>query len=100
MPHFQEFYDEYREQGLSVVAVNVIPDQDHMVPQWRNKNAFTFPILVGASTDTLVKNYRLTATPLNFLLDAQGRIISRQEGYRPGLEDRIEAKIRDSLGLD
>jgi len=99
MPHFQEFYEKYRDQGLNVVAVNVIPDQDPLVPQWRNDNGYTFPILVGAETNALIADYRLSSTPLNFILDAEGKILSRQEGYAPGSEARIEARIREALGL-
>ena len=99
MPHFQRFFEEYGNQGLSVVAVNVIPDQDELVPHWRDNNGITFPILVGADTNTLIANYRLSATPLNFLLDSDGKILSRQEGYAPGSEASIEVHIQEALGL-
>jgi peroxiredoxin len=99
MPHFQRFYEKYQDRGLSVVGVNVIPDQDELVPHWRDNNGITFPILVGAETNTLIENYRLSATPLSFLLNAEGKIISRQDGYTPGSEARIEAHIREALGL-
>jgi thiol-disulfide isomerase/thioredoxin len=100
LPFFQQFYDKYQDQGLNVVAINVIPEQDGMVPAWRDNNGFTFPILIGASTDILIKNYRLTSTPLNFLLDVQGKVIFRQEGYAPGSETRIESLIREALALE
>jgi peroxiredoxin len=100
MPFFQGFYDKYRDQGLNVVAINVIPDQDGLVPSWRDNNGFTFPILIGAKTDALIENYRLTSTPLNFLLDEKGKVISRQEGYAPGSEARVESSIREALALD
>ena len=82
-----------------MVAVNVIPDQDELVPQWRDNNGYTFPILVGAETNSLIEDYRLSSTPLNFILDAEGKILSRQEGYAPGSEGRIETQIREALGL-
>ena len=100
MPFFQQFYDKYQYQGLNVVAVNVIPDQDGLVPSWRDNNGFTFPILIGANTDTLIEKYRLASTPLNFLLDAEGKVIFKQEGYAPGSEARIEYLIREALALD
>lgn len=99
IPHFQKFYEKYGDQGLQVVAVNVIPDQDELVPQWRDKIGITFPILVGADTNALIANYRLSSTPLNFVLDSQGKIVSRQEGYAPGSEASMEEDIRETLGL-
>jgi len=99
MPYFQQFYEKYRDHGFQVVAVNVIPEQDELVPQWKDNHGFTFPVLVGANTNTLIENYRLTSTPLSFLLDSEGRILSRQEGYAPGSETRVETQIREALGL-
>lgn len=99
MPHFQQFYDKYRDQGLNVVAVNVIPEQDELVPGWMENGGYTFPVLVGAQTNTLIEDYRLSSTPLNFLLDGEGKVVSRQEGYAPGSEERMEAQIRQVLGL-
>jgi len=99
MPHFQQFYDKYRDQGLNVVAVNVIPEQDELVPHWKENGGYSFPVLVGAQTNTLIEDYRLSSTPLNFLLDGEGKVISRQEGYAPGSERTMEAQIRQSLGL-
>jgi peroxiredoxin len=99
MPHFQSFYEKYRDQGLKVVAVNVIPDQDQLVPHWRDNGGYTFPILVGADTNSLIEAYRLSSTPLNFILDSKGKILSRQEGYAPGSEARIEEHLREALGL-
>jgi len=100
MPYFQQFYERYRDKGFSVVAVNVIPEQDELVRRWKENNGFTFPVLVGAHTDSLIEDYQLSSTPLNFLLDSEGKILSRQEGYAPGSEARIEAGIRQALGLN
>lgn len=99
LPHFQEFTEAYSSQGLSVVAINVIPEQDHLVEEWRSERGFTFPILVGADSGRLIEDYRLVATPLSFLLDSQGRVLARYDGYRPGQEEEIEERIRQELNV-
>ena len=81
-----------------MVAINVIPEQDGMVPGWRDRYGFTFPILVGTDSDKVMIDYRLSATPLNFLLDGEGKILARFEGYSPGAEKKIEESILQALG--
>jgi thiol-disulfide isomerase/thioredoxin len=100
MPHLQKYYDRYRDQGFAMVAVNVIPSQDPLVEQWLQNGGFTFPVLVGADTDTLIEDYNLRTTPLSFLLDTNGNILSRFEGYQVGSGYKMETRIRRSLGLN
>ncbi len=96
----QKLYDQYSSQGMKMVAINVIPEQDDMVAPWQEKNGFTFPILVGSDSDSIMNDYRMTAAPLNFLLDSEGNILNRFEGYAPGGEKEIEKDIRQALKLD
>ena len=93
----QKLYDQYSGQGMKMVAINVISEQDAMVPDWRDRNGFTFPILVGADSERIMGDYRMTAAPLNFLLDAEGKVLARFEGYSPGGEREIEKDILQAL---
>jgi peroxiredoxin len=98
LPYFQRFHDTYSQRGLAVVAINVIPEQDSLVADWRAEKGFAFPVLVGADSGRLIEDYRLTATPLTFLIDSQGLVLARFDGYRPGQETEIEERIREELG--
>ena len=80
-----------------MVAINVIPEQDSMVPKWLEDGGFGFPVLVGANSDSIISDYRLVSTPLNFLLDAEGKIISRWDGYYEGAEEEIEEAVKEAL---
>jgi peroxiredoxin len=97
LPYFQEFYEKYSAQGLKVVAVNIYPDQDEDVPAWKERLGLEFPILVGADIDRIIEDYRLEATPLNFLLDSEGKIVKRFDQYYPEAEEEIEKEIKKIL---
>ena len=99
LPYFQEFHEKYKEHGLQVIAVNIFPDQDDMLPEWKERLGIQFPILIGVDTDSLVEDYRLEATPLNFLLDSEGNIVKRFDQYFPGAEADVESAITGFLGL-
>jgi len=99
LPYIQQYYEKYADQGFRVVAVNIYPDQDEMLPAWRERLGLEFPILVGADLDRIIEDYRLESTPLNFLLDSEGKIIKRFDQYYPGAEKEIEEAVRQALGI-
>ena len=81
-----------------MVAINIVPEQDALVPNWFSRGGYTFDVLLGAETAAVARDYGLTAAPLNFLLDAEGKIVARYDGYEPGSEKQIEEKIKLLLG--
>lgn len=99
MPRLQEIYERYQDQGLQMVAVNVIPDQDNMIPDWIEKGNYTFTVLVGARTQKIAQDYSITGTPVTFLLDGEGKVLARYEGYQPGAEKEIEQDLREALEM-
>jgi peroxiredoxin len=99
LPYFQEYYSKYQDQGLEVVAINILIEQDHLLPEWKDKHGIEFPILVGPDLDHLAETYRLESTPLNFLLDSEGKIVKRFDQYYPGAEKEVEEAIRELLGI-
>ena len=93
----QKLYEQYSSQGFRMVAINVIPEQDAMVPAWAKRGGYTFPILVGANTGQIASTYQISGTPATFLLDGQGKVLARIDGYSPGQEKKIEQRIQAAL---
>jgi len=83
-----------------MVALNTIPDQSQQLPEWRAKGKYTFPIVLSSDEDFAKRVYGVSATPTNFLLMADGRVVFRHKGYDAGEEKILEAEIRELLGLD
>jgi thioredoxin-related protein len=53
--------------------------------------------LIGGSQDALQRDYRIASTPTTYLLDQNGRVLFRADGYKPGGENILEAKIEAAL---
>jgi len=100
LPHLQKLYDKYRDQGFSMVAINVSESQAKMIPEWMKEKNFRFPVLVGATREFLSSKYDHRGSPTNLLVDSEGRVLFRHLGYGTGGEKIIEAEIRSMLGLD
>lgn len=96
-PHLQKMYDQYKDQGLSAVAINIVPDQNPLIAGWQKEHQYTFPILIGATVDGAGKDYDLKMTPTHFLLDPQGKVLLKQNGYKPGDEKTLEEAVKKAL---
>jgi len=96
-PEIQRLHDAYRTEGLSTVWINVVPDEERLIDDWRARHGYTVPILLGRRS--VQNDYRLVMTPTHYLLDVEGQVLSRHAGYTPGDEKTLERQIRQALGL-
>ncbi len=94
-PSIQRLHDTYTNQGLSTVWINVVPQEEQLIPAWQMKHGYTVPILLG--TRSAQNDYRLTMTPTYYLLDSRGNVLLRHAGYKAGDERDLEREIRRML---
>ena len=96
-PFVQHWYDTYKPQGLSVVWINVIPDEQKLIRDWQKQHGYTVPVLLGK--DSTPSDYKVRTTPTQYLLNASGEIVLRTDAYYAGDEQAMEQEIRKALGL-
>jgi peroxiredoxin len=94
-PSMQELHDAYKDRGLSMVWINVIPEEDRLIRDWLANNGYTVPVLLGGRSTQ--NAYRLTTTPTHYLIDERGQVLSRQAGFKPGDEIALERAIDAAL---
>jgi peroxiredoxin len=99
LPEEQKLYEKYQDKGLSMVWINVLPEENKLIRGWMEKNNLTIPVLIGASQASLQRSYQLIATPTNYLLGEKGEVLFYQSGYKPGDEKILEAKIAGALNI-
>jgi len=100
IPEVQKIYEKYKDKGLSVVLINVLPEENKLIPDWSAKYHITVPVLIGASQASLQRDYRLTSTPTHYLLGKAGEVLLYQSGYKPGDEKTLETKVEEALSLN
>jgi len=98
-PAIQKLAETYGARGLSVVYVNILPEQDKLVRGWQADHGSTFPALVGLNAQSVEKDYQVAATPTHYLLDAAGRILSLHSGFQLGDEKALEEDVKVAIGL-
>lgn len=98
LPEIQKIYDRYKDKGLSAVWINILPEETPLVAGWEAAKNLTVPVLVGGSQEALQRDYHINSTPSTYLLDENGRVLFHQDGYKPGDEKTLEAKIAATVG--
>ena len=72
MPAIQQVYEQYRDQGLVVLAVN-LQERDAPVTAFADQLGLTFPILMDRDGGIFAR-YRVMALPSTFFVDRMGVI--------------------------
>jgi cytochrome oxidase Cu insertion factor (SCO1/SenC/PrrC family) len=99
LPEIQKIYDKYKDKGLSAVWVNILPEETGLIAGWQLAKNLNVPVLVGASQESLQRDYNIDSTPSSYLLDENSRVLFHQDGYKPGDEKTLEARIAAALGI-
>jgi thiol-disulfide isomerase/thioredoxin len=99
LPEMQKLYDNYKDKGLSVVWINILPEEVSLIAGWQFAKNFTVPVLIGGSQAALQKDYQVEATPTTYVLGEKGEVLFYEGGYTPGDERKVEAKIAAALGI-
>jgi thiol-disulfide isomerase/thioredoxin len=97
LPEVQKLHGRYSDRGLSMVWINVVPEEERLIAAWRARHGYSVPILLGGRS--VQDDYRVSGTPTHCLIDGQGKVLWRHEGYKPGDERDLERRIRLALGL-
>jgi cytochrome oxidase Cu insertion factor (SCO1/SenC/PrrC family) len=94
-PEVQKIYDAYKDRGLSMVWINVVPDEEPLIAAWRATHGYTIPVLLGGRS--VQNDYKLVMTPTHYVLDARGKVLSKHAGYTAGDEKALERDIQQAL---
>ncbi len=91
IPLLVELYEELKDEGLVVVGVGLDRGGAGVLKPFVASNNVTYPILVG--NPAIQAEYRVSGIPTTFILDRDGRIVTKHVGYHPSMADGLRAEI-------
>ena len=91
----ERIQQEFRDQGLVVLAINLAEDR-RMVAGWVKSRNVTSTVLFLESP-ALGRSYAITATPIVYLVDRNGKLVGKAIGTRPWSGDKGRALLRALL---
>lgn len=88
-------YDRWQESyGIEIIAVTVdVPAMVRRAEAMFDKNGWKYTFLHDKDKQ-LMESLGIQGIPYSMLIDGDGTIVSIQEGYYPGYEKELEAKIK------
>lgn len=93
IPHFIQFYNEYKDDGLVILGVGL--DGKQKLEVFAREKGMSYPVLIGDKAT--VEKYGIQPIPTTFILDREGEIKDKIIGYAPGYENTIKAKFLELL---
>lgn len=92
-PDLQEIFDNYKDCGLTVVAVSVDGSRTtSKVGAFVRAKGNTFEVVLDPSMN-VARKYHVTSIPRTVLVDTNGNIVYAVTGYRPGNHDDLVRAI-------
>lgn len=71
-PIIDKYYQEYQDEGLQVLAVN-IAESNFVVQDYIDRKGLTFPVLIDESK-SVMNAYNITPLPTTFFINPEGKI--------------------------
>lgn len=98
MPHLNDLYKKYEDQGFVILGVNIDgPESLSRVRSEVRKMGLDFPILLDPETHALALYNPKTSAPFSLLIDREGNIVKKKEGFTPSDVPTLEKAIVDAL---
>ncbi|HLB73714.1 MAG TPA: TlpA disulfide reductase family protein [Sedimentisphaerales bacterium] len=98
IPHFIELYDQYKDQGLGIIAISLDEGGADDVRPFLKKKPINYTMLIG--NEDVSKQYNTKGIlPTTFVIDRTGKIRSKYVGYRkkPVFEKDIKMLLNAGL---
>jgi peroxiredoxin len=97
LPRLEPLYQEYRDQGLQIVAIDGASDTER-AQAFIAEHGLSYPTLENGEDDIAGGLFGIRAYPTSYLIDGEGRILAMHVGFDEGDEDMLEEEIRRVLG--
>ena len=94
LPRLQPLYEQYKEQGFEVIAVDAKRDTERAT-KFIEENGLTYTMLENAEdADEIVGSmFKVRSFPSSFLIDRDGKVMYFHLGFEAGDEEHIEDEI-------
>jgi cytochrome c biogenesis protein CcmG/thiol:disulfide interchange protein DsbE len=97
MPGFQRVYEEYKDQGFTILGISRDQGEPSMVRTFLQQKGITYPVAMAWQAS--LEEFEVGGLPTSFLLGRDGRIKHRVEGVfaEPALRMAVRVLLEDPV---
>lgn len=95
IPFLVSLYEQYTDQGLSIVGVALDQQGASVVAPWVEANDVSYTIVLG--DQEISRKYKVSAIPMTLTLDRNGIVATKDVGFTPQMEAAMRAKVEELL---
>ena len=100
MPELKKLAKKYKEQGLTIVAINEDSPSDHSkIKPYVKQKRFNFLVVLDEDKD-IWDQFNVNALPTTILIDQSGTVLYYHTGYKPGDENELIGKLDKLFSLE
>ncbi|MGE7775863.1 TlpA family protein disulfide reductase [Chitinophaga sp. NPDC101104] len=96
IPKVKELYTAYKAQGLEVVSISIDTDKNAWKKAMADEN-MPWEQLLSDNKDKTMETYQFSGIPTLYLIDREGKIVTKFTGYSPEAETQIKSVIEKGL---
>lgn len=83
MPELAEIYTHYKQSGFELIAIAMPYDAPNNVLEMAEREHWPFPVALDVGGEALAAFATVKGTPTSYLLDQDGKLVSRYVGRIP-----------------
>jgi thiol-disulfide isomerase/thioredoxin len=95
IPFLVSLYEEYKDQGLSIVGVALDQGGASVVAPFVEANSVTYTIALG--DQEISRLYKVSGIPMTLIIDRNGVVAYKEVGFAPQMEGGMRATIEELL---
>ncbi len=97
MPSLESLHQEFKDSPFVILAIDIKESKDAVLKSVR-KNGLSYTNLLD--TDGQVSaQYGVSSTPMKFIIDRQGNLVTAAMGYRDWGKDDFKSLIQSFINL-
>lgn len=93
LPHIQKLYEEYKGKDIEFVALSA--EGKEKVEKYINNFKYTFPAYIQLTPTPSI--FKSEGIPVNFILDKEGKVKLKKEGYYNWLSEEAKNFLNSLL---
>jgi len=98
LPRLQPLYEQYKDQGFEVIAVEAKRDTER-AKKFIEEKGLTYTVLENGEDDQEIVGsiFKVRSFPSSFLIDRDGKVMYFHLGFEAGDEEHLEEEIQSLL---